>query len=149
MNTFFANVFPFFLIGSLPLLYFNFHARFLFVACGLYRKGKSSFNKSKKYYKKRWNIVQRFLLIPLLQESNSRGYVVLFFLHYFNCFCCVASTIIHTLYEFGIVNLPGAQYYCFFYYLCELIEVFLLLELPHDNTKDQRWLSDLKKKNKK
>lgn len=93
----------------LPSLFFDWHARFVFVAIAYPRRyghGKS-FNRAKKHYKQNWTFLQRMLWMPVFREEYHIKYRMMAYLSYINfilmiisIFCFIINVFLYTTFIF-------------------------------------------------
>ena len=82
------------LLIVVPMVFDDWHARAMFVACGYcrcYGHGKS-FNRAKKHYKTNWAWWQRMMWLPIIKEQYEAKYrtmVCLSYVHFLLTFVVV------------------------------------------------------------
>ncbi len=82
----------FIVIVIFTYLFFDWHARYVFVAAGYTRRyghGKS-FNRAKKHYKSNWSFWQRMLWVPLFKEKYEADFMLFAYFSYIHLFISIA-----------------------------------------------------------
>lgn len=77
----------------LPFLFFDWHARMVFISVGYRRRyghGKS-WNRAHKHYKNNWSFLERMLWLVLFKEPYENKYKMLAYLSYVHAFLTIVT----------------------------------------------------------
>ena len=110
------------LLCLLPWLFSNWHIRLVFVVTGMNLKG--SYKRNLKRYRKRWTILQRWLLLPIIKESKfPKTYKFLFIMNWLQLVLAILI-IIGAIFFFCFQKKIIPLEYCFYsFYLITIIEL--------------------------
>ena len=112
-----------------PFLFFDWHARFVFVLTGYPRRyghGKSG-ARAEKHYKANWSLIQRLLWIPMFKEWYETKYRIMAYLSYIH----FALTIVcSALFLISDSYFPDSKIWIY----CGIVyHIFYVLRFIYDN----------------
>jgi len=105
------------------LLFFDWHARMVFMARAYVRKyghGKS-WKRAHKHYKSNWNFVQRLLWVPMFKEVYESKHKTIAYLSFVHYFFAIATVL---FYLFSTIFFTNSKMWIYEYYGYSLFGVF-------------------------
>lgn len=106
----------------LPFVFFDWHARNVFMACAYRRRyghGKS-WNRAYRHYKTNWTFFQRILWIPLFKEKYDDKYRNIAYLSYIHFGLMIFSSVFSVIYLQFFENSKNWIYVFICYFVFEV-----------------------------
>ena len=116
-------VFGIIAVVLLTFLFFDWHARFVFVGTGYPRKyghGKSE-KRASAHYKRNWTFVQRILWVPLFKEKYRSDYRLMAYFGYFHFFVTLVTIACFLIDELVLVDVNFWRYAFYAYYAVTIL----------------------------
>ena len=126
------NIGPFIGITSIVLLsflFFDWHARRVFIACaycGRYGHGKS-WNRAYKHYKGNWNFCQRMFWVNVFKEKYEIRFRMISFFSYAHLIISLGTILVFYINELAFSSVVFWQYVFLFF------TVFTVIRFIYDN----------------